>query len=133
MDNAIENPGNFSREQIINILKNARERTSIRNPDDLDVNDSAQQLHSQWCAQENPYLTTFPQKAAAYKWDLDRTMAYFDAGFDDPDYLQELAYDQLDQDLENAERDKNEEGMESVIDSIKEAVNRVVEKIQAGK
>ncbi len=122
---------NYSQAEIVEILRRARERTGTKHPDDLDLDDPAGNAFVVWCAQENPYESLLPPKAAEYKWDLDKTMAYFDAGFDDPDYLDELASDFLIQDLDNAEAEKNEDGMEDVIEQINDAIKRVDNRSQS--
>lgn len=121
---------NYSQAEIIEILSRARKRTGVKHPGDLELEDSAGKAFVAWCSQNNPHIGTIPPKAAGHKWNLDQAMAYFDAGFDDPDYLEELANDFLIQDLNNAEAERDEEGMESVIGQITDAIERVNNRIK---
>lgn len=116
---------NYSREQIIELLRDARERTGVRHPDDLGSDDPAVEAFLTWCSQANPYIGVLPPKAAEHSWNLDKTLAYFDAGFDDPDYLDELARDFLVQDRDAAKVDRADEGMKVVIGRINDAIRSI--------
>ncbi len=76
------------------------------NPDDLDLDDpevqKANQLYDQW---QDQVKNSANGPEAKIRADLEITMFYVDAGFTDPDYLEEVANDFLDQDLENASED----------------------------
>lgn len=116
---------NYSREQVIELLRSARERTGVRHPDDPGFDDPAIEAYLAWCSQANPYTGVLPPKAAEHSWNLDMTLAYFDAGFDDPDFLDELVREFLVQDRDAAKVDRTEEGMKAVLGRINNAIRSV--------
>lgn len=123
----------FSKEQVVDMLSQARKEVGIRHPAKLNRDDPASTAFTMWTQQENPYGKDFSPQIAFHLWKLDRTMAEFDAGFDDPEFLDELGREFLMQDLQKARSDRNIEGMNEVIEKIKKARNKVVRKLRRSK
>lgn len=91
----------------------------ITNPDDLDLDDpevqEAHELFYQWQAQEEARVQG--NKEAEHEFNLAKTTFYVDAGFTDPEYLDEVL-ESLDQNLQDAEEDNDDESMAGIIEKI---------------
>ncbi|MDB5194021.1 MAG: hypothetical protein JWN50_35 [Parcubacteria group bacterium] len=81
--------------------------------------------------QENPYLATHSAEVAGYLWNLDKTMVSVNDGSASPEDLDDIAHDFLLQDLDRAELEKDKQGMDEVIERIKNAIRQVEEKISS--
>lgn len=96
----------YSREQVVDAFKKFPER-GITNPDDLPLDDSdvisANALLQVWDNQQKAKVRKLGTPEADLEYTLERSIIYVDAGFSDPDYLDEVANDWLAQDLQIAE------------------------------
>ena len=95
-----------SRDQVIDAFKPFVER-GIISPDDLSPNDpevvEANKLLKAWSDHARVVADKSPDPATLSEYELSRSTFYTDAGFSDPDYLDEVANDWLIQDLDRAE------------------------------
>jgi hypothetical protein len=112
-------PPQYGREQVVDGLRPLVDR-GFSNPDDLPADDpevqQAQAAYFAWNKQERSRAGANPDPAAFLEYQLSASTLYLDAGFSDPDYVDEVANDWLAQDLERAES---------------EGFNEVAAKIQA--
>lgn len=96
----------FTREQVIDAFRKFP-RKGITNPDDLPLDDSevinANALLQVWDNQQKATAQRLGTPEANLEYTLSRSTIYVDAGFSDPDYLDEVANDWLPQDLQEAE------------------------------
>lgn len=81
----------------------------ITNPDDLDLDDpevkEANKLHDEW--QKEIDLQAGEDEEKKLRANLEKTMFYVEAGFTDPQYLDEVLNDWLAQDVQWAEKDSD--------------------------
>lgn len=96
----------FTRERVVDAFRIFPER-GITNPDDLPLNDSdvisANALLQVWDNQQKAEVQRLGTLEVNLEYTLSRSTIYVDAGFSDPDYLNEVANDWLAQDLQTAE------------------------------
>ena len=96
----------YTREQIVDAFRKFPPR-GFNSPDDLPLEDtdviSANALLQVWDNQQKVALQTINTPQANLEYTLSRSTIYVDAGFSDPDYLDEVANDWLAQDLQEAE------------------------------
>lgn len=104
-----ESEKEISREEVIASYQKFVER-GITNPDDLDLEDpevqAANQLFDQWLAQKDTKAGEDTELNLRTR--LAATMFYVDAGFTDPEYLNEVLHEWLLQEAENAEKKDND-------------------------
>ena len=102
---SLESENKITREKVIDAYKKFVER-GIKNPDDLDLEDSevkeANELFYKWREQEEK--SAEGNEESEHRTNLSITMLYVDAGFTDPDYLDEVLKDWLVQDTQGAEK-----------------------------
>ena len=95
----------ITKEEVIAAYRKFVER-GITNPDDLDLEDAevkeAHGLYYKWREQEEARAQG--DEELKQRVNLVETMFYVDAGFTDPDYLDEVLSDWLVQDAGNAEK-----------------------------
>jgi hypothetical protein len=92
------------REKLVVMLTEISKR-GIRNPErmaDADV-EQVDHLLDEWTDKYQDYATAIGTFEVNLEFSLSRLTVYTDAGFDDPEYLDEIANDWLMQDLDNAE------------------------------
>lgn len=103
-----ESEKEITREEVINTYNKFVEQ-GIKNPDDLDLENpevrGANELFDKWRAQEDARAEG--DEELSHRINLSKTMLYVDAGFTDPDYLDEVLKDWLAQDAQNAEKQSN--------------------------
>lgn len=96
----------YTREQVIDAFRVFPKR-GFNSPDDLPLDDvdviSANALLQVWDNQQKATLQGANTPEANLEYTLSRSTIYVDAGFTDPDYLDEVANDWLTQDLQEAE------------------------------
>ena len=96
----------YSREQVIEAFRKFPEK-GITSPDDLPDNDpevtEANNILDTWAQQAQNEAKRQGTPEAGFEFELDRSTIFTDAGFEDPDYLDEVANDWLVQDLQRAE------------------------------
>ena len=96
----------FTRKQVVDAFKKFPKR-GITHPDDLSSDDtdviSANALLQVWDNQQKAEVKRIGTPEAEHEYNLSRYTIYVDAGFTDPDYLDEVASDWLQQDLQAAE------------------------------
>ena len=96
---------NYTREQVVEAYKKFPER-GFTNPYDIPLDDpefiAANNIHDAWVRQEEDATKNGPPEAQIES-ELSRSTIFVDAGFLDPDYLDEVTYDFLAQDLQTAE------------------------------
>ena len=105
----------ITRGKVIDAYKELVAR-GITNPDDLDLQDPevkrAHELFDKWQAQED--ARSEGNMELRRQANLSKTMLYVDAGFTDPEYLDEVLHDWLIQDAEDVkERTDNLERSET--------------------
>jgi len=95
----------ITREQVVEAFRKFPAR-GIANPDDLPLDDSevisANALLQVWDNQQKAEVQRLGIPEANLEYTLSRSTIYVDAGFSDPDYLDEVANDWLAQDLQKA-------------------------------
>lgn len=108
MTESEENPEKPSptRQQAVDAFKKFVER-GVASPDDLDVNDpeviEANKVLDAWSVVAEQRAKQSPSPSAMQEFNLSRSTVHTDAGFKDPDYLDEVANDWLVQDLQAAQ------------------------------
>lgn len=118
----VERP-RYSREQVIEAFKNlVAEGTT--HPDELDLDRpeviEANRIHSSWTEDIEQEAKRSKSLEAMLQFSLDTSTVLVDAGFTHPDYIEEVIYDWLDQDLASAE----EEGL-PVADRIRSKIDEI--------
>lgn len=102
---SLETP-RYQREEVIKALQKFVER-GITHPDDLPPNDpevlAANILLDAWTEQQEAIAQRKGTPEADLEYSFDRSTIFVDAGFSDPNYLDEVANDWLVQDLQDAE------------------------------
>ena len=100
-----ESKKEITREEVINAYKKFVEQ-GIKSPDALDLENQevkeANELFDKWRTQEDTRVEG--NEELSHRINLSKTMLYVDAGFTDPDYLDEVLKDWLVQDAQNAEK-----------------------------
>ncbi len=96
----------FTRGRVVDAFRKFPAK-GITNPDDLPPDDSevisANGLLQVWDNQQKDEVKRLGTQEANLEYTLSRSTIYVDAGFSDPDYLDEVANDWLAQDLQEAE------------------------------
>ena len=114
----------FSRDQVVETFRKFVKR-GISNPDDLPLDDpeveAANAALYAWSADAQKRASQNPAPDAALDYSLSMSTIYVDAGFDDPDYLEEVAGDMLDQDLQSAQ----DEGLTAITERIQSKINEI--------
>lgn len=99
-------PPQYNREQVIGAFRKFPQR-GINNPEDLSESDpeviGANNILDAWTRQAQDRTQKLATPAANLEFTFDRSTIFVDAGFSDPDYLDEVAHDWLAQDLQEAE------------------------------
>jgi hypothetical protein len=126
------NPELFSRVQAVDNFRKFVER-GITNPDDLDLNDpeviEANRILDIWDAEQRKLADDAGTLAARLEYNLSRSTILVDAGFSDPDYLDEVANDWLGgNDLADAQEAGLTEIAEMIQTRIDEINNRLNQK-----
>ena len=100
-----ESKKEITRDEVINVYKKFVEQ-GVKNPDDLDLENpevkEANDLFDKWREQEDK--SAEGNEESEHRINLSKTMLYVDAGFTDPNYLDEVLNDWLAQDAQNAEK-----------------------------
>lgn len=119
----------FKREQVVDAFK-AFTKKGFTNPDDLPLDDtdviSANALLQVWSNQRQLEARRIGTLKAELEFTLERTTIYFDAGFSDPPYLDEVAHDWLAQDLQAAE----DAGLNDVATRIQAKIDEIEAKLK---
>src|SRR3989304_2875739 len=93
----------YEREQVVGALRKLTAK-GFTHPDDLPLDDpeviSANKLLGGWTQQQETAAKTTGTLEAELEYSLDMSTILVDAGFSDPDYLDEVAHDLLAQDLQ---------------------------------
>lgn len=115
-----------TRQEVVNAYTKFVEQ-GVTNPDRLDLKDpkvqEASRLFDRWQEQENKRVGS--EKEAMLRSNVSRSMLYVDAGFTDPDYLDEVLNDWLVQDEETAAEEENNPEREETRRQIKEAMKKI--------
>ncbi len=94
-----------SREQVLAAFRKLATKDGL-DPADLDSNDpevvAANKLHDAWVEQEENKAKAAGSSAARLLKNLDLTTIFVDAGFNDREYMEDVANDWLSQDLWDA-------------------------------
>lgn len=118
----------YNREQVIAAFKKFPQR-GIDNPDDLPKADpeviEANNILDAWTQQAQNEAKRLATPADNLKFTLDRSTIFVDAGFSDPDYLDEVANDWLAQDLREAE----DEGLTEIASRIQAKIDEIEAKL----
>jgi hypothetical protein len=97
----------FNREQVVATFRKFID-SGVASPDDLSLDDpevvAANAIMDSWSDEAERSIRQGSTFEAALEYTLSRSTVYVDAGFADPDYLDEVANDWLAQDLEAAEK-----------------------------
>jgi len=124
---------NITREEIVEAYRKFTER-GITNPDDLNMEDSEVQkvneLFEQWQRQEDKHIEG--NEELKYRNNLAKTMLNVDAGFIDPEYLEEVL-EWLNNDLDDLEKDHGDslertETHRQIIEAIKKVESLLSDK-----
>ena len=95
----------FSREQVIAAFRKFVDR-GFAAPEDLPLDDpeviAANEIFYSWVADVDQQAKRRADPEADFELTLSKTTIFVDAGFDDPSYLEEIAYDLLDKDYQEA-------------------------------
>ena len=122
----------ITREEMVEGLKLEREKTGFRHPGDLSLDSPAVLAHTKWIKDSDADAVNFSESELA-RLNLSKTMSEFDAGFDDIDFLDELANEYLSHDLREAKRSKKAPGMDLVIKEIQDAISLVKSKLKEAR
>src|SRR3989344_4508166 len=118
----------FSREQVVDAFK-VFPKIGIVNPDDLSPGDSdvisANALLQVWSNQRQLEVQRIGTPEAELEFTLERSTIHVDAGFSDPDYLDEVVNDWLAQDLQSAE----DAGLTELAAKIQAKINEIEAKL----
>lgn len=118
----------YSREQVIEAFRRFPQR-GINNPDDLPEVDpeviEANNILDTWTKQTQSEAQRKATPGANLEFTFDRSTIFVDAGFSDPDYLDEVANDWLAQDLQEAE----EAGLTEIASKIQAKINQIEAKL----
>lgn len=105
MNDTIDSPEitpHYSREQVIEAFAKFAER-GASDPAELDLSDleviEANKIHDAWVEQEEARAEQAGTEEARLLMNLELTPVFVDAGFNDKEYLEEVANDWLSQDL----------------------------------
>lgn len=102
----------FTKEQVITAFQKFIDK-GVTHPDDLPLDDPevivAEWILDSWAQQEQKTALEEGTIEAKLQYELDRTTIMVDAGFSDPDYLDEVANDWLQQIATDAEREGSPE------------------------
>ena len=123
----IESQNNISREQVVEAFKKFVAQ-GITNPDDLPANNdsvAANKLLDEWTEQEMKKAKKTGGPKADLLFSLGRTTIFIDAGFSDPEHLEEVSQDWLPQELDNAQA----EGLTEVENMIQAKISEIEEKL----
>jgi hypothetical protein len=97
----------YTREELVEAYKGLREKFSVESPDDLDLSDpevaQVSNMMDEWAAQVMKEAAGSGVIEDDIKASLNITTLMIDAGFSDPDYLEEVTDDFLAQDLQRAQ------------------------------
>ena len=118
----------YSREQVIESFKRFPQR-GIQSPDDLSEADpevvEANNILDVWTKQAQDEAKRKATPEANLEFTFDRSTIFVDAGFSDPDYLDEVANDWLAQDLQEAE----DAGLTEIASKIKSKIDQIEAKL----
>lgn len=118
----------FSREQVVDAFRKFPGR-GFTSPDDLPLDDadviSAYALLQVWDNQQGICVKRLGTLESELRHELERSTIYIDAGFSDPDYLDEVANDWLAQDLQRAE----DAGLTEIASKIQVKIDEINAKI----
>ena len=114
----------YSRDQVVAVLHRLADR-GFTNPDDLPLDDpeviEAHRILDSWSKQADQSTQDSPPAAPELEFSLRRDTIYVDAGFLDPDYLDEVANDFLAQDEQNA----RDQGLDELADKIRAKADEI--------
>jgi hypothetical protein len=127
------NPEHFSRVQAVDNFRKFVER-GITNPDDLDLNDpeviEANRILDIWDAEQRKLADDAGTLAARLEYNLSRSTILVDAGFSDPDYLDEVANDWLGG---NDLADAQEAGLTEIAELIQARIDEINNRLNQKK
>lgn len=122
----LESGKEITKEEVINAYKKFIEQ-GVKNPDDLDLENpevkQANELFDKWQAQEDK--RSEGNEELEQQTNLAKTMFYVDAGFTDPDYLDEVLNDWLIQDAENIEKQNDSPERVETRRQLAEAIKKI--------
>ncbi|PIR88032.1 MAG: hypothetical protein COU10_01410 [Candidatus Harrisonbacteria bacterium CG10_big_fil_rev_8_21_14_0_10_45_28] len=121
-----ESKNEIMREEVINAYKKFVEQ-GIKSPDALDLDDpevkEANELFYRWQTQEDTRAKG--NEELSLRIHLAKTMLYVDAGFTDPNYLDEILKDWLVQDAQNAEKQNDNPARIETRKQLAEAMKKI--------
>jgi hypothetical protein len=121
-----------TKEQLIAAYTKLREERNIHNPDDFDLQEPEviriNNMYFSWIKSMDDKASSIGTQKAKLEADIVTTMFYVDAGFDDPDYLDEVASDFLENTLAAAE-EITDEDVSDVIEQIHSAQAQIRAKL----
>ena len=124
----------ITKDEVIAVYKKFVER-GIKNPDNLDFMDpevkEAEDLLLAWQEQEDQSANSDDE--LQLRANLAKTMFYVDAGFGDPDYLDEILHDWLIQDSQNAEKQIDNPERIETRRQIAQAMNKIRSMLKSQK
>lgn len=132
----LENP-KINRQEIVNLFARLRLEKGVRHPDDPGFNEDpevkmANSMFFAWVEQEDAKTGKIGTRKAYFESLLSKDLFYVDAGFDDPDYLDEVASEFLASDLDNAEG-VTDEDLSETINKFREKIAEIRSKIGGDK
>lgn len=118
----------INKDQVIETFRKFADK-GIPSPDDLDLDDpeviTANQILDGWSVQEETAAKKIGTRDAELQYELDRSTIMVDAGFSDPDYLDEIVNDWLVQDLQAAQ----DEGLTNMASKIQAKMDQIQTKL----
>lgn len=118
----------YSREQVVEAFRRFPQR-GINNPSDLPETDpeviEANNILDAWTKQAQDEARRKATPEANLEFTFDRSTIFVDAGFSDPDYLDEVANDWLAQDLQEAE----DAGLTEIASKIQAKIDQIESKL----
>lgn len=123
----LEEP-HYTREQVVDAFRKFPKK-GIANPDDLPLDDSdvisANAFLQVWSNQRQAEVKRIGTPEAELEFIFEKSTIHFDAGFSDPDYMDEVAHDWLAQDLQAAEN----ADLTKIAGRIKDKINEIESKL----
>lgn len=123
----------MDRRELVNLFAKLRQEKGAKHPDEHEFNDDPKVIKANdkffaWVKQEDAKADKAGTQKAHFENLLSKDLFYVDAGFDDPDYLDEVASEFLSQDLDDAES-VTDEDLSEIIAKFRNKIDELKSKI----